>query len=76
VREHRLFERDPFIYFYEDFLKAIANRKHPRHKELRAWSGGGFDPEAYDVARANTRLAKLKLRPKSSGPVDQRRLVH
>ena len=20
--EHRLFERDPFIYFYEDFLKA------------------------------------------------------
>jgi hypothetical protein len=27
--EHRLFERDPFIYFYEDFLKAYdaATRK-------------------------------------------------
>jgi hypothetical protein len=29
--EHRLFERDPFIYFYEDYLKAYdaATRKKP-----------------------------------------------
>ena len=25
--EHRLFERDPFIYFYEDYLKAYDPRR-------------------------------------------------
>ena len=28
--EHRLFERDPFIYFYEDYLKAYDKRRRAR----------------------------------------------
>ena len=61
---------------YEDFLEAMANRRHPRHQEMMSWAGGGFDPEACDIAGANGRLAKVILRPRTGGPVDQRRLVH
>ena len=41
--EHRLFERDPFIYFYEDYLKAYdkATRKGPR-RILHPTTGGEF----------------------------------
>ena len=61
---------------YELLLEALADPKHPSHRELKAWSGGTFDPEAYDVTAANARLARLKVRPRSAGPTDQWRLVH
>lgn len=35
---------------YEEFVRAMRNPKHRRHKELREWSGGPFDPEAFDPA--------------------------
>jgi hypothetical protein len=45
---------------YESFLKAIRNRRDPRHKELLAWVGGRFDPEAFDVEAINRKLSRLR----------------
>jgi hypothetical protein len=33
---------------YDEFLRAITNPKHKRHKEMRDWIGGDFDPEHFD----------------------------
>jgi hypothetical protein len=41
------------IYGYADFLKAIANPKHPEHQEMLEWAGESFDPELFDVQEAN-----------------------
>ena len=41
---------------YGDFLDAIADPGHDRHDELLEWIGGGFDPEAFDVAETDEAL--------------------
>jgi len=46
---------------YEDFLTAIASRRHPRHAELRDWIGGDFDPEAFDIEAVNRSLKRLRI---------------
>ncbi len=32
---------------YVDFLLAIDDRRHPRHREMVEWIGGAFDPDAF-----------------------------
>jgi hypothetical protein len=41
---------------YARFLDIMANPKHPEHSDMLDWAGGPFDPEAYDVGRANLEL--------------------
>ncbi len=41
---------------YGDFLEAIQNPAHPRHKELLEWVGDEFDPEAFDIDAVNEEL--------------------
>ena len=41
---------------YGSCLEAIANPMHERHRELREWIGGRFDPEAFDPAAATKRM--------------------
>ncbi|MDP9365782.1 MAG: plasmid pRiA4b ORF-3 family protein [Chloroflexota bacterium] len=43
---------------YGELLAAIGNPLHPEHGARLAWLGGPFDPEAFDVADVNRRLAK------------------
>ncbi len=45
---------------YEELLKVLKNRKHPEHKYMKEWLGRPFDPEAFDVAKTNLWLRKLK----------------
>ena len=45
---------------YEDLLKIIENPRHKEHKAMLEWLGGPFDPEAFDLKKANTFLRKLK----------------
>ena len=47
---------------YENFLKAIANKKHKEHRELLQWVGGSFDPEHFNVDEVNTLLKQIDLR--------------
>ncbi len=47
---------------YEMFVEAIADPKHPEHKDLKAWYGGQFDPDkpVEKALKENvTKLAKL-----------------
>lgn len=42
---------------YEEFLAAMADPKHPEHRNLKQWIGGGFDPTAFNVAEVSERLS-------------------
>jgi hypothetical protein len=44
---------------YESLLEALRNRRHPEHRELRAWAGKHFDPELFSVQAVNSALALL-----------------
>jgi hypothetical protein len=44
---------------YEEFLEAISNPRHEEHKHYLKWVGGSFDPEAFDLKRANDILANI-----------------
>jgi hypothetical protein len=43
---------------YREFLRAICDPRHPEHAEMLEWMGGSFDPEAFDLALVNRRLAE------------------
>jgi len=47
---------------YPEILEALADRDHPEHDELSEWVGASFDPEAFDLAAINRRLARLERR--------------
>ena len=44
---------------YEHLLEALRDRRHPEHKELRAWAGAHFDPELFSLQAINSALAIL-----------------
>ncbi|GAC1672886.1 MAG: plasmid pRiA4b ORF-3 family protein [Steroidobacteraceae bacterium] len=46
---------------YADFLAALADPAHEEHAVFREWSGGRFDPRAFDLDAANRALRKIKL---------------
>lgn len=48
------------IWGYANLLKVLKNRKHPEHKTMKQWVGGKFDSEAFEVAKTNFWLRKLK----------------
>ncbi len=48
------------VWGYANFLKAINDPKHPQHEDFLEWSGGGFDPEEFDLDDVNKQLKKLK----------------
>ncbi|CAM3027189.1 plasmid pRiA4b ORF-3 family protein [Komagataeibacter xylinus] len=37
---------------YEQFLEVIGSPQSPEHRETKAWCGGHFDPEWFDLAIA------------------------
>jgi hypothetical protein len=45
---------------YDNLLKILRNPKHEEHESMKEWLGRPFDPQAFDVARVNTCLEKLK----------------
>ena len=47
------------VWGYADFLKAIADPKHPDHQDMKEWIGGKFDPEKFSVEAVNRELKNL-----------------
>ena len=45
---------------YEHLLEVLRDRRHPEHKELRAWAGAHFDPELFSLQAVNSALANLR----------------
>jgi len=50
---------------YIDFLEALADPRHPAHREMLKWVGGSFDPDYFDVGEVNRVLRGLD--PKGAG---------
>jgi hypothetical protein len=48
------------IWGYAELLKTLKNPKHPEHKTMKKWLGRPLDAEAFDVAKTNLWLRKLK----------------
>jgi hypothetical protein len=46
---------------YIEFLEAITDPKHEEHEAMLQWSGGRFDPTAFNIDEANARLSEIKL---------------
>jgi len=44
---------------YAHLLEALRDRRHPEHKELRAWVGKHFDPELFSLQQVNSALGML-----------------
>ncbi|MGD0914567.1 MAG: plasmid pRiA4b ORF-3 family protein [Terracidiphilus sp.] len=51
--------------FYK-LLDALANPRHRRHKELRSWIGGEFNPETFSIDKVNQQLSPARRRNKKS----------
>lgn len=45
---------------YEELLKALKNRKHPEHKNMKEWLGRPFNVEEFDPTKTTALLRKLK----------------
>ncbi|MCZ2152050.1 MAG: plasmid pRiA4b ORF-3 family protein [Bryobacterales bacterium] len=56
---------------YANYLQALANRRHPEHKEKLEWRGP-FDPEEFSLHAINRALAQLQRKrrrsPKDANP--------
>jgi hypothetical protein len=48
------------VWGYANLLKILKNRKHPEYRDMKEWIGGAWDAEAFDLAKTNTWLRKLK----------------
>ena len=44
---------------YYMLLEALNNPEQEDHADLLEWVGGDYDPEAFDLAGVNRRLARL-----------------
>ena len=44
---------------YTNLLEALRDRRHPEHKELRAWVGKHYDAELFSVQQVNSALGML-----------------
>jgi hypothetical protein len=49
------------IHGYYHLLEALADKKHPEHKDLKEWIGGPWDPAWFDLEGTNDDLKRLKL---------------
>ncbi len=45
---------------YEEFVKAIRNRRHPEHSSWLEWVGGSFDPDTFDLEAVNRALQRIR----------------
>jgi hypothetical protein len=46
---------------YESLLEALSDPSHKEHDSYLEWTGGGFDPEHFDLAEVNGELARLRV---------------
>jgi hypothetical protein len=48
------------VWGYEELLERLNDFEDPEYEELLTWVGFDFDPEKFDLAAANQRLAALQ----------------
>lgn len=45
---------------YEEFVAALRDPGHEEHENMRAWAGGDFDSERFDLIAANDAIPKRR----------------
>jgi hypothetical protein len=60
---------------YAEFLEAIADPKHERHRELKEWFADDFNPNVVDVDRLSEDVAELAQSRSRQPAVKRRRSV-
>jgi len=45
---------------YESLLEILADKDHTEHKEMKEWAGDDFDPECFDLKKANRRIGRYR----------------
>jgi hypothetical protein len=48
------------LWGYEDLIEALKDPRHEEHESAGEWLGKEFDPEAFDMEKANRALRRLK----------------
>jgi hypothetical protein len=46
------------VWGYADFLEAMADPKHPSHRDMKEWYGVKFDPEKFSAEAVNRELRR------------------
>jgi hypothetical protein len=41
-------------------VRVLRDPTHPEHEEMRTWVGPDYDPERFDLAKANAKLARFR----------------
>ncbi|MDR1166483.1 MAG: plasmid pRiA4b ORF-3 family protein [Deltaproteobacteria bacterium] len=49
-------------YGYAELLEVLGNPKHEDHEDMMEWTGGGFDPEEFDLGWKNRALQRVASR--------------
>lgn len=49
------------IYGYNEFVKAMKNKRHPKHKRYREWFGRLYNPEEFDPAQVKFSRPSVRL---------------
>lgn len=47
------------LWGFADFKEALADPRHPEHRELKEWYGGEFDPEAFSAVEVSKLLRQV-----------------
>ena len=55
-----------------DFVEAIANRRHPQHKDMVRWYGGPFHPTEFGETEIAARLREIAAKRKTALDAFQR----
>jgi hypothetical protein len=45
---------------FQHFLEVLADPDDEKYEHYRNWSGGNYDPQAFDIDEVNKKLAKLR----------------
>ncbi len=48
------------VHGYAQLLGTLRRGRGPAYRDLVAWLGGPFDPEAFDLPRVNRRLPRIR----------------
>jgi len=48
------------VWGFSSMLEALADAGHEEHEEYVEWTGGSFDPEAFDLAAINATLQRIR----------------
>src|SRR5665213_1684672 len=48
------------VWGFSSMLEALADAGHEEHAEYVEWTGGSFDPEAFDLAAINATLQRIR----------------